>query len=427
LSTALLFPSAQSDAGQRVVVSAVNVVEGGPLRILHDLVHAMADGHPDVRIDVLVHRRGLIGRGRFVEHEFPHVKRSWLRRLLFEWVDSMRLSRELRPDVWISAQDLTSRVEARRQFVYCHNGISFSRLPWHVVRKDPKLLIYGTLLGWSYRLGIRRNDAVIVQQAWLRDEFVRRYRPREVIVAHPDIAPDAVAVPPPGRLPRRFFYPTLARVFKNVELLCDAAVHLANDPAWRGELVITLDGSESAYAAELVQRYRDVRGLCFIGLQRRDQMAQRYREADALVFPSLVETWGLPLTEAKAHGLPLVVADLPYAHETVGACDRVRFFDPHDAAALARLLKGLGDGSEVFLSHTLAVPAPPYFAGWQDLLAHLLAGARKADGTGAVDEAGEEEGAEKPAAGAASPFDMLQKVRSNDSGSRPATRSSAHA
>lgn len=381
MSKALYSASARPQAVQRVVVSGVNVVEGGPLRILHDLVHAIADGHPGVRIDVLVHRRGLIGVGRFVEHEFPHIKGSWRRRLLFEWVDSMRISRELRPDVWISAQDLTARVEAHRQFVYCHNAISFSGLPWPAVRKDPKLFIYGKLLGWAYRFGIRRNDAVIVQQAWLRDAFVRRYRPREVIVAHPDTANEATAGAAPSRLPQRFFYPTLPRVFKNVEILCSAARRIADDPAWQGELIITIDGSESTYAAELVQRYRSVRGLRFIGLQRREQMTQHYREADALVFPSLVETWGLPLTEAKSHGLPLVVADLPYAHETVGVCDRVRFFDPRDAAALARLLKGLSDGSEAFQSHTLAVPAQPYFAGWRDLLAHLLADAGEAGGS----------------------------------------------
>lgn len=404
----LLHPApSPSDIGPRVVVSAVNVVEGGPLRILHDMVHALADSQPDVRIDVLVHRRGLIGSGRFVEHEFPHVKRSWLRRMRFEWVDAMRVSRELRPDVWISAQDLTSRVEARRQFVYCHNGLTFSTLPWQVWCKSPKLMIYGTLLGWAYRVGIRRNDAVIVQQAWLREQFVRRYRPRQVIVAHPDIASVAMAGPSTERLPRRFLYPTLARVFKNVELLCEAAQQLAHDPAWQGELIITLDGSESAYAAELVRRYRKVRGLCFIGQQRREQMAQRYREADAVVFPSLVETWGLPLTEAKAHGLALIAADLPYAHETVGDHDRTRFFDPRNATMLAQLLKGLSDGSEVFQPHTLAVPAQPYFAGWRDLLAHLMARPGPMTRTVAAEtacvEAGEEGGERHEAEASAEP------------------------
>lgn len=359
--------------GLRVVVSGVNLVEGGTLRILRDLVHALAERRPDVHIDVLVHRRGLIGSGRFVEHEFPQVKRSWLRRLWFEWVDSHRLSLRWRPQVWIAAHDITPRVVAQRQYVYCHNPTPFYRLPWRIRRKDRVLVLHSALYGAMYRLGIRRNDAVIVQQSWLRDEFLRRYRPREVIVAHPDIAAPAHA----GQRadagpPQRFFFPTLPRVFKNVELLGEVARRLADDPEWQGEIIVTLDGRESAYAAELVQQFQGIRGLSFIGLQTREQMAQRYREVDALIFPSLAETWGLPLTEAKAAGLPIVAADLPYAHETIGRHDRVRWFDPRDPAALAALLKGLSRGTERFEPHDWPQPAAPFFAGWGPLLDYLL-------------------------------------------------------
>jgi glycosyltransferase involved in cell wall biosynthesis len=360
-----------ADARRRVVVSGVNLVEGGTLRILRDLVHAIADDFPDWQVDVLVHRRGLIGSGRFTEHEFPTIKRSWLRRLVFEWVDSGRLARDWAPEVWIAAHDITPRVEVPRQYVYCHNPAPFYRLPWAMRLKDPVLTLFSLFYGAMYRLNVRRNRAVIVQQDWLRQEIARRYRPRSVIVAHPQVS-TSTRGRPRGDRPLRYFYPTLPRVFKNVELLCAAMVLLKDDPRWQGEVVVTIDGSESAYAASLVEPHRGVRGLRFIGLQNREQMARRYDEADALLFPSHAETWGLPLTEAKALGLPIVAADLPYAHETIGDHDRVRFIDPHDAAALAALLLGLSTGTEAFRPHVGRTPPAPFFSGWRPLLEHLL-------------------------------------------------------
>jgi hypothetical protein len=70
-------------------------------------------------------------------------------------------------------------------------------------------------------------------------------------------------------------------------------------------------------------------------------MANHYGEADAVVFPSKLETWGLPITEAKAKRLPLLVADLPYARETVGNYDLVSFFPAESPDALADLIQSM--------------------------------------------------------------------------------------
>jgi glycosyltransferase involved in cell wall biosynthesis len=52
---------------------------------------------------------------------------------------------------------------------------------------------------------------------------------------------------------------------------------------------------------------------------------------DALFFPSLAESYGLPLVEAMVMGLPVVCADLPYAHWL--CADQALYFDPADPAA----------------------------------------------------------------------------------------------
>lgn len=50
-----------------------------------------------------------------------------------------------------------------------------------------------------------------------------------------------------------------------------------------------------------------------------------YNTSDCLIFPSKLETWGLPISEMKFFGKPILIADELYAKETVGGYDKVQF------------------------------------------------------------------------------------------------------
>jgi len=67
------------------------------------------------------------------------------------------------------------------------------------------------------------------------------------------------------------------------------------------------------------------------------ELANLYTHAEALVFPSLMEGFGLPALEALAHGCPVVASDIPVFHEILG--DVPKYFNPHDENALVECLK----------------------------------------------------------------------------------------
>ena len=349
-----------------IVVSAVNCVEGGTLRVFLAAVRAAADEFQGWRIVVLANRAELIDDPRVEVLAFPAAKRRYLSRLYHEWVVFRRLASELRPDIWLSMHDMTAIVPGRRHFVYCHNPMPFYQLPLREAVQQPLSIVQNRLYGLFYRAFLKRNEAVIVQQDWLRREFLKWGAP-QVIVAHPV---DHTEVPPLARPAHstRFFYPSLSRAFKNFEVIGEALRLLAREPRWRGEVAITISGDEDRYARWLRSSYGDVPGLRFIGRQSYAQMAARYEEADCLIFPSRLETWGLPITEAKARGIPLIVADLPYGHETVGASDYVRFFEPNDARRLADIML------DVHLNGWRADPvrppdpATPFARDWGELM-----------------------------------------------------------
>jgi len=66
------------------------------------------------------------------------------------------------------------------------------------------------------------------------------------------------------------------------------------------------------------------------------------------VFPSLLETWGLPISEAKEYAKPIILADLPYAHETLGSYNCARFFNPYSVTDLVNIFEDIIDGKAVF-------------------------------------------------------------------------------
>nr|WP_256557975.1 glycosyltransferase [Marinobacterium sedimentorum] len=166
----------------------------------------------------------------------------------------------------------------------------------------------------------------------------------------------------------RLFYPTLPRTFKNIEVLIKAAKVLHQRGVRRFEIRITLSATDSLYARYLAFCARNIEGICFIGRLSHKAVFDEYRQSDALVFPSKLETWGLPLTEAKSMGLAVLAADLPYARETLGVYDRVNFFDPDDPYQLADHIEALASGKG-FEGSDFSMPAGvPVLNGWDELV-----------------------------------------------------------
>lgn len=370
---------------RHLVVSAVNFSEGGPLTVLVESLEAAVSAlGQEWRITALVHDEKLIDDDRVQTIAYPHSKANWLNRLHLEWWAFGALSRRLKPDLWVSLHDVTPRVTARRQAVYCHNPSPFYRPSLIEAWYDPRFFLFNKFYLRLYRAFIRRNHAVVVQQSWMRDAFRRATGHPNIVVAYPSAVSAGIGqaatnaavqiAQPTAVRPLRLLYPALPRVFKNAEVLCEAVKQL---PAGLTDLIdvrLTVDGTENSWARELVRRYKDVAGVSFIGRQSRLQMTGEYEQADAVLFPSRLETWGLPITEAKAFAKPLLVADLPYARETVGDYGAVRFLPTDDPQAWANEFVGMIDGTWQPDMHRAVQPEQPFVRDWPSLWRYLAEG-----------------------------------------------------
>jgi glycosyltransferase involved in cell wall biosynthesis len=356
-----------------VVVSAVNFTEGGPLTVLRECLAAATEVlPPEWDILALVHDESLISLPRVRAVAIPDAKTSWWWRLRWEWFGFSKLSQQWEPEFWLSLHDITPRVQARYQAVYCHNAAPFYRVRLREMLHEPKLLLFSLFYAGLYRLHIRRNRYVIIQQEWLRQEFLRRFGSLPLLVAHPsqDLSPTRGTQKLVAH--HVFLYPALARVFKNLEVIGEAVNLLQARGVENFEVRLTIDGTENRYARWLKRRYGQLPNLRFLGRQDRNQMHEHYKEASAMLFPSRLETWGLPITEAKAHKLPMLVADLPYARETVGEYDLVTFFEPQSPELLADLMAAIISGVWQPTGNSQRPPVPPYAANWGELWALIV-------------------------------------------------------
>ena len=110
-------------------------------------------------------------------------------------------------------------------------------------------------------------------------------------------------------------------------------------------------------------------------------MRSIYVQTDCLVFPSRIETWGLPISEFLPYDRPMLLSDLPYAHETAAGARRVGFFDPYDVEALADLMEAVLRGDERQLTPVLSrAMASPSATSWTELFECLLSPSDEAEG-----------------------------------------------
>jgi len=109
----------------------------------------------------------------------------------------------------------------------------------------------------------------------------------------------------------------------------------------------------------------------FVGPLGKEETERLYLQADIFVFPSWLESFGFPMVEAMAHGLPVVAADTPVNREVCGKA--AVYFRPHDPDDLAEKLSCLwaDEGLRQTLSENGRARAADHFR-WEDHVARLL-------------------------------------------------------
>jgi len=336
-----------------VIINAISVKEGGSLVVLQNLLEGMVHLRPQWQWHVATNSKA---RARLPDlqnttlHVVPdHQVAGWKVRLWYE-TGLPRLVKQVKGDLLFSQTNyLPGRKLPCPSLLLVQHAGHFSAVFKCLIEAQFASLparISWRLKGCWVKSSIRRAQGVIVQTTALAQRIAEQTGvPRERLCVIPHGTGQAalnehLPQPPVLNKPVRIGYITKYGVQKNFDVLFAAAARLQSlgiTPV----LVLTLDPTAQENQAVLaLANQHGIAGLIENhGELPVPEINALYRSLHLFVFPSLCESFGFPMLEAMAHGLPLLIADIDSNIEVAGKAGLT--FPPDDAPALAALIQKL--------------------------------------------------------------------------------------
>lgn len=322
-----------------ILVLDVAADSSGALTVLHQFYHTCLREEGD-RYFFCVGTPELAKRGNIEVIRLPWVKKSWFHRLYFDFFYVHRLIRRYQIDRIFSLQNIAVLSSRLPQDVYIHQSLPFVDVRFKL-REGKRLWMYQNVISHLIYFSIRKCESVTVQTAWMRDAVLAhagKSKPR-VIVQTPQIDGRITETFRPEMFDGTFFYPATPFPYKNHAVLCKAVRLLVERGYTALRVILTLTPTqlpENCRADyEAVGQYFELRGS-----MPYEEIIKLYGRS-ALVFPSYVETFGLPLAEARRSGSFVVASDCPFSREILEGYTRAQLFNPFSPEQLADCMQRL--------------------------------------------------------------------------------------
>ena len=117
---------------------------------------------------------------------------------------------------------------------------------------------------------------------------------------------------------------------KNHKRLIKAFIQTANKTNEKIKLNLTLNKEELPF-----KEYPNNLKVKFHGILGINKINELYNSCEFLIYPSLVESFGLPLIEASNHNCKVIASNLPYVHEIIKPS---LTFDPYSVESISNAI-----------------------------------------------------------------------------------------
>jgi len=361
---------------KKIVISGVNMVEGGIFTILDNVLQQFSELNAmnHYNIIALVNNKEKFKYDNIEYIEFHKSKKSWFYRLYYEYFYFKKLSKKMQPDIWLSLHDTSPNIIANKRFVYLHHPNTLRKVGWKDWYFDYKVGVFSILYDYLFKINITKNHTVFVQQHWIKEVFEERFKIKNIKVAKPEYVEKIVTEKYNFESNKiHFFYPSFPRSLKNHEAILEAIKVLPKSISEKTQFhFTTMKNNKEKYAKFLVKEYGFLENVHFYGKVKRSQLLSMYNAMDCLLFPSKIETWGLPISEAKAYNKPMFLANLPYAKEACGNYEKVSFFDENNATELAKLITEFVEEKHMFQGNTSPFDTSKDLHNWKEVFQYIL-------------------------------------------------------
>lgn len=338
----------------KVLINAVSAKLGGAATYIQNLARTLAQLAPPHEhfVFVVPARQSLeTNSSRICFVTSDAATGSYARRWWWDQVELRRIVARERPDVLFSSANFAMLRCPCPQVLLVRNPIYFSReyVDYVLPRRGLALRAETVVRRWLVAKSVDAADCVMSPSQAMLDDLCRHVRLSGQRACVNPYGVPAQRVRTERRAqrtgePLQLLWVSHYADHKNLATLLGAAQILREGAAFPFHLTLTLDatgvGQHTAMPAierALLDSLRDV--VTLAGVQSYDGAWKLYEQADALVFPSLTESFGHPLVEAMASQLPIVASDIPVHREICG--DAALYFPVLEARGLARQIEHL--------------------------------------------------------------------------------------
>lgn len=319
-----------------IIVVATSLRVSGGLTILKQFITNIPDNDDSYII--------------FVDPEFEKISkknviylekstRTQKERLKFDLYDFKKelKRRNLSPDIIISLQNNALNYSSNiPQLVYYHIPLPLFPKNWNPFKKEERrLFLYKKLYPYIIRSLDGKHVHYSAQIPSIKEGMidVLGIDSNRIDIFTPDIPKVKETTINYGKS-NIFLYPATPLIYKNHEIIIralDLLIKRRPELKCSIKIIFTISEYDCPRITKLVEdlNLKDI--IVMKGPMPYNDLLDLYRKATALLFPSYIETFGLPLLEAAGYGLPVIASDIPYVHDVIGDYEGVRFVDPFNA------------------------------------------------------------------------------------------------
>ena len=295
--------------------------------------------------------------------EFPKLEGiSYIPVSTEKWIDRIKWDQSglkkwqkkhnIDPDLIISFQNTGVNNKDVPQLIYYHQLLSLVDYQWNPFRRKERIFfLYKMVYPFFVRKYINKSSEFVVQTPFVKDCFIKKFKvnPEQVHIIKPDIGEiDLTQVQ--NKIFENdyihFVYPATPLIYKNHKDIVLALLKIKEmNQEFYSKIRIhfTFNRNDERELYALITENDLEENFIYEGVLPHDELLSLYKSVNALLYPSYIETLGLPLLESAAFGLPIVVSDLPYARDAIGCYEGANFIELHNikhwADAMLRLCR----------------------------------------------------------------------------------------
>ncbi|MCF6330977.1 MAG: glycosyltransferase [Sulfurimonas sp.] len=321
----------------KIFVNATALTTGGGLVTLKQFIEAIPE---DCNIVYYIFCSDFSLKKEFsknnIKYIYPQYKRG-IYRIYWDFIGLHRWSKKnnLKPDLIISLQNTTVRFDNKNipQISYVMQAIPFVNKRWNLFSKQQRSLwFYKNIYPFFMSMYLGDNHYVVTQSKWIKYEFAKKFNfPLEKIFA---IRPIINIIESSEKYEfdkKKFniFCPSSPFVYKNNIEIASALIFLKNNnyDISMFKVYITFEEKDDVLLYESILENGLGNNFTFLGRLSYDNMLKCYNGCDIVVFPSYLETFGLPLLEAASFGKPILSTNEEYAKEVIDDYEGAKLLD----------------------------------------------------------------------------------------------------